>query len=143
MQLHHSPSERKITGLLPCGLRRIASSANHKNNATLPTNNSARTRLFCGLGRRVAGLLPHHFLDHIVGRSHKRLVVRRHHRRHLLLVRLLALAAARVRQGWQGGVGLLFRRQRLATPRSSPFCNPLSPPRAVLPRRRPRTGRRS
>ena len=48
-----SPSERKITGLFPCGLRRITSSANHKNNATLPTNNSVRTRLFCGLGRRL------------------------------------------------------------------------------------------
>ena len=33
-------------------MRRITSSANHTNNATLPTNNSARTRLFRGRGRR-------------------------------------------------------------------------------------------
>ena len=50
------------------------------------------------------GLLPHHFLDHIVGRTHKRLDrIHRPHRRHLLLVRLLALATTLVRQRWQAG----------------------------------------
>ena len=95
-----SPSERKITGLVPWGLRRIVSWANHKNNATLPTSNSARTRLFWGLGAALAGLLSHHFLDHIVGRSHKRLDrIHRPHGRHLLLVGLLSLATAMTTRG--------------------------------------------
>ena len=49
-----SPSERKTSGLEPWGLRRITSSASQRNNATLPTRRSARTRLCVGWGRRSA-----------------------------------------------------------------------------------------
>src|SRR5512135_3177961 len=61
-------------------------------------------------GATLTGLLPHHFLDHIVGLAHERLDrINRTHRRHLLLVRLLALATTLVRQGWEWGVGRLVR----------------------------------
>ena len=126
-----SPSERKINGLVPFGLRRTTSSASQRNNATLPTNNSARTRLFCGLGRRLRGLLPHDFVDHLVGGTHKRIDrVHRTHRRHFLLVGLLALASALVRQGWKRGLGRLLGGQGLNAPRE-PLCSRPSLPGSV------------
>ena len=131
-----SPSLRRITGLLPCGVRRITSSANHKNNATLPTNSSVRTRLFCALGVAQACLLPHHFLDHMSAVRTNGSIV---YTAPTAAIFFLFAFSPLPRRGFaRVGRGMSVSSSGGAPCAPGvPLCNPLSPPRAVLPRRLP------